>query len=392
MLEVSETQQLSIVTFNARGLRDRIKRRSIFRHVRNNYRNNIIILQETHSTQNDELIWKSEWLGSIYFYHSVETGQGGVAMLFQVNFASTPTKLFDCDGRIICAKLADRTDKEFLYIMGVYGPSVDNQHEKCKFLDQLRELMLCYETQNICLAGDFNIRISGMDSDSHKYHCTKASSKLQDILSEFELEDAWRFQHPAARRYTWRRANPVQQSRIDYIFLSRSPIANNMTETRIDTGILSDHCFVFLDIQLGNDRRGPGIWRYNTLLEHLDHVSDVRTKIQQAVDDRGVYAGVTNKGLRIEMLLSNIRVLTMRHSKILAGENRKEEKELYSRVNELESIIANMPTDEQRSHCERLKMMLDDIKEKRGKSAILQSQAKWMENGEKSNSYFFTVM
>ena len=392
MEEGNKTQRLSIVTFNARGLRNRIKRRSIFRHVRLKYRNSIVVLQETHSTENDEIIWKSEWSGPIFFSHSVESGQGGVAMLFPVNFTGIPSKLFDCEGRVVCAKLDNWTDQESFYIIGVYGPSVDNQREKCKFLDQVRELMLSYETHNIFLAGDFNIRISSLDTDSRTYHCTRASRKLQDILSEFALEDAWRHQHPAVRRYTWRRTNPVQQSRIDYICVSRSLIVNNVTETRIDAGVLSDHSFVYLDIQIGNQRRGPGIWRYNNaLLEDPDHANDIRSEIEKALHNRGVYTGVTSKGLKIEMLLSNIRVLTIRHSKKLARESRKEENELYSRVNNLESTVANMANDEQRIEYESLKRMLDDIKEKRGKTAILQSQARWMEEGEKSNRYFLRL-
>ena len=388
----NKTQRLSIVTFNARGLRNRIKRRSIFRHVRINYRNSIVVLQETHSTKNDEIVWKSEWSGPIFFSHSVESGQGGVAMLFPVDFTGIPSKLFDFEGRVVCAKLDHRTDQESFYIIGVYAPSIDNQREKCKFLDQVREFMLCYETHNICLAGDFNIRISSLDTESRTYHCTRASRKLQDILSEFALEDAWRYHHPAARRYTWRRTNPVQQSRIDYIFISRNLIVNNVTETRIDTGILSDHSFVFLDIQIANERRGPGIWRYNNaLLDDPEHVNDIRSEIEEAVHNRGVYSGVTSKGLKIEMLLSNIRVLTIRHSKKLAREKRKEENELYSRVNELESTVANMTNDEQLIEYESLKMKLDDIKEKRGKSAILQSQARWIEEGEKSNRYFLRL-
>ena len=41
-----------------------------------------------------------------------------------------------------------------------------------------------------------------------------------------------------------------------------------------------------------------------------------------------------------------------------------------------------MPIDEQQTEYENLKMMLDDLKEERGKSAILHSQARWVE-GEK---------
>ena len=360
--------------------------------IRIKYPNSITVLQETHSTQSNEYLWRCEWAGTIFFAHSSEPNQGGVAMLFPVNYAYTPCKLYDCEGRIVCAKLDTATEQESIFIMGVYGPSVDNQREKCKFLDQVRELLLCYGTHNVCLAGDFNIKLSRLDTDSGTYQCTRASSKLQDILGEFALEDAWRYQHPAVRRYTWRRSNPVQQSRIDYVFISQNCIANNMAETRIETGILSDHNFVFIDIQVGNEGRGPGIWRYNNaLLSDPDHINAIREEIEDAVHNRGVYSAVTSMGLKLEMLLSNIRVLTIKHSKNLAREIRKEENRLYRRANELDSIIANAHSEEQRMEYEKVKTMLDEIKEKTGISAILQSQARWVEDGEKSNKYFLRL-
>ena len=389
----SEIERMSIVTFNVRGLRNRIKRRSIFRHIRINYQHSIIILQETHSLSNMEYSWRCEWSGQIFFAHGSESGQGGVAMLFPVNFPCTPCKLYgDENGRVICAKVETRAERDAIFIMGVYGPSIDNQNDKCKFLDQVRELMACYETNNMCLAGDFNIKLSKLDSDNSTYHCTRASRKLQDILTEFSLEDAWRYQHPAVRRYTWRRSNPKQQSRIDYFLTSINLLTNNVTETRIDTGILSDHNFVVIDIQISNERRGPGTWRYNnSLLNDISHVNTVRAEIANANNNREVYSGVISKGVKIEMLLSNIRVLTTQRSKRLARELRREENQLYNRANELEHIVADKPTNAQLSEYERVKKVLDNFKEKRGRIAILHSQAGWLEDGEKSTKYFLRL-
>ena len=125
----------------------------IFRHIRINYQHSIIILQETHSLSNMEYSWRCEWSGQIFFAHGSESGQGGVAMLFPVNFPCTPCKLYgDENGRVICAKVETRAERDAIFIMGVYGPSIENQNDKCKFLDQVRELMACYETNNMCLA------------------------------------------------------------------------------------------------------------------------------------------------------------------------------------------------------------------------------------------------
>ena len=74
-------EKISVVSFNTRGLRNRLKRRSVFRHIRLTYKNSIVVLQETHSTVDVEHIWKSEWGGKIFFSHGTESGQSGVAIM-----------------------------------------------------------------------------------------------------------------------------------------------------------------------------------------------------------------------------------------------------------------------------------------------------------------------
>ena len=80
------------------------------------------------------------------------------------------------------------------------------------------------------------------------------------------------------------------------------------------------------------------------LLDDLDHVSSVRAEIEEAVQNCKIYSGVINKGLKLEMFMSSIRVLAIKHSRKLARETRREESRLYSRANALESIIADTPS------------------------------------------------
>ena len=74
----------------------------------------------------------------------------------------------DPDGRYICAEV--KLDSDATYsILGVYAPAIDNQEEKCRFLDQVRELMLCYGSHRTILTGDFNIKLSALDTDNPRY-------------------------------------------------------------------------------------------------------------------------------------------------------------------------------------------------------------------------------
>ena len=56
---------LPIVSFNVNGLKNNLKRKTIF-HFLKNKKFDFIFLQETHSSDTDEKLWKCEW-GGIYF-------------------------------------------------------------------------------------------------------------------------------------------------------------------------------------------------------------------------------------------------------------------------------------------------------------------------------------
>ena len=253
-------ESISVVTYNARGLRNRVKRRALFRHLHLAYPRAIIAIQETHSRPEMEVAWKSEWRGQIFFSHGGESAQAGVMILFPHCFNQTVSEVqADIDGRLLSLLVDYRSEK--LLIIGVYAPSLDDQSVKCTFLTEFRELLYDNGHLKTIAIGDFNIKLGPLDTDSLNYRPTRAASKLRDILDEFDMEDSWRFHHANTRKYTWRRTNPLRQSRIDYVFLSSAMINNDVVKTKIESGILSDHSFVQADIRLSAEKLGPGIWR-----------------------------------------------------------------------------------------------------------------------------------
>ena len=231
-----------------------------------------------------------------------------------------------------------------------------------------------------------------MDTDNLNYRPTRATNKLRDILEEFSMDDAWRYQHASIRRYTWRRRNPRQQSRIDYIFMSTILINNEEFKTKIESGILSDHNLVKLEVSFSAEKCGPGNWQFNNnLLEDFGFINSVRTEIQVAADSRGVYSEEISRGLKVEMLLANIRVIAMKRSREIARDLRRTENELHKKVNDLEPLIATSTDEHILREFNLAKEDLDEIKMKRGKLAIIRSQARWIEDGEKPSKYFLRL-
>ena len=60
-------EKIDIVSLNCRGLRNKLKRKSLFSWL-NKYPR-VILLQETHSDQSIEHLWSQEFNGDIYFSH-----------------------------------------------------------------------------------------------------------------------------------------------------------------------------------------------------------------------------------------------------------------------------------------------------------------------------------
>ena len=80
---------LTLSTFNCRGIQDTFKRKKIFHYLRS-VKSDIIFLQETHSTLNDESFWKTQW-GAQAWFSSYASNSRGVAILIS-NSASVQVK------------------------------------------------------------------------------------------------------------------------------------------------------------------------------------------------------------------------------------------------------------------------------------------------------------
>ena len=69
-------------------------------------------------------------------------------------------------------------------------------------------------------------------------------------MLELDLTDIWRENNPDCKRYTWRKANPLKHSRLDYLLLSDYLIWN-FEEADILPGYRSDHSSVDLKLSCG---------------------------------------------------------------------------------------------------------------------------------------------
>ena len=134
-----------------------------------------------------------------------------------------------------------------------------------------------------------------------------------------------------------------------------------------------------------------GLWRFNNqLLDDRAFRATILDEIRRFNEREEPYDGVNSKGLLIDLLLSNCRCRSIKRSKEIKAEQRKEEKELTETVDRLE-LQLDREEPETIHMYEGARVRLEEIKLKKGQFAILSSGARWIEHGEKPSKYFLNL-
>ena len=153
-LKVNSTQTMdNIIKFisnNVRGLQSHIKRRKIFHRLNSQPDPAVIMLQETHSTAQNEKQWRAEWGGQAYFCHGTNEARG-VCILIKnnVDFQLKHTHK-DLEGRLL--QISGTLQDKSITISNIYGPNKDD----VKFFTNVQEKIEAEETDYSIIGGDFN--------------------------------------------------------------------------------------------------------------------------------------------------------------------------------------------------------------------------------------------
>ena len=136
---------LKIYSFNVRGIRQKLKRRTVFRHLKNKYPNGVYLLQETHSNTDVEQMWKMEWNGDIYFNHGTTDSCGVAVLIFPGLDLSIKNIQKDDSGRLLALHF-ENGDQD-IFLCNLYFPTRDKVQEQLKLLNILKDVI----NENECL-------------------------------------------------------------------------------------------------------------------------------------------------------------------------------------------------------------------------------------------------
>ena len=179
----------NVMTLNVRGLRNPVKRRSIFCFPKDQ-NCEAYLLQETYSELSDESIWRSEWGGVIFFSHG-STHSKGVCILMNPSLNCDFDNLQkDQNGRIVSVDLSLSGSK--FSLCNIYVRN--DQRKQQEFLhDFSAYLMSNTDTERLIVGGDWNITLQSIDKKGGtSWKSTTAREKLLTMMNEFALVDIFR--------------------------------------------------------------------------------------------------------------------------------------------------------------------------------------------------------
>ena len=115
---------MTICSLNVRGLSNDKKRRETFLWLKKK-QFSIYFLQETHSTNESGIYWRSEW-GYSTIFTEFSSSKAGVGILFNNNFQFNILKCYtEPEGRFIIVDV--ETEEKILTLVNIYAPNRETQ-------------------------------------------------------------------------------------------------------------------------------------------------------------------------------------------------------------------------------------------------------------------------
>ena len=187
---------------NCNGLGDKNKRGKVLTWL-GNKTDNVIFLQETHSTLGSgvESDWKKNWEGDIHFSHGASNSRG-VAILIKKNEEIKIDKIcHKVQGQVLLIELSVEGIKYCL--VNVYSPNNDDHDFIEKFF---LETLGRSREDHLIMAGDWNAilsneldKLGGAAQHANKYY----QSFINSIISDYGLSDIFRLLKGNERKYTF---------------------------------------------------------------------------------------------------------------------------------------------------------------------------------------------
>ena len=212
------TTNVNVYSLNVNGLHNSEKRVSIINWLQMNF-SGITFLQEVHSTEDCEQAWKKDFKDyNIYFSHGSGNARGVCTIIpMKYDFKHIET-VKDENGRFLLLHL--QFNGNDLVIVNIYGPTKNFQEQQQEFISYISGNLMHFMGKQIIIGGDFNIYMDPvLDKKGGCIEtCCKSADMLRSLMTELNLCDIYRIQHPNLKRFTWRNKGRAGWVQSIYLF------------------------------------------------------------------------------------------------------------------------------------------------------------------------------
>ena len=373
---------LKVLSLNVRGLNNVSKRISLFKWVEDK-KIDIACLQETFCKQSFQNMFDNSCTGKVFHAFSDSSHSRGVCIILRKSLNYTVLNQHkSIDGRRLLLNID--INGEIYTIVNLYAPNVIK--DRINFLKKNTTWIKQYASSSdrLIICADMNCCMNRMDRNGE--NGDKSNAHLNMLCKALKVNDVWRDLNPGVTKYTYR-----EVSRIDYILASQLLSTMSTMGEIIQVPSIPDHKGVIIVMGDSLDR-GQGYWKLNTsILGNESYKKVIIQVINQTMQEHFDLQPT----LLWEMVKIRVKEATIRFCSALSRSQRKETKELERQLADIEDImiIKCDPLEYQRL-CrikDRLKEIYDEAYINKAKAAQVRSKARYIEEGEKSTSFFLSL-
>ena len=375
-----------LLSVNSQGLRSPDRRKTAFSYFLR-HRPDVILLQETHWTDELEMQIQREWDGEVVFNHGTNTARGVAILLHSRLECSVKQKRSDNEGRILNIVL--ELDGRTLNIINIYAPQTDS--ERRIFFSGL-DNFISEDFENI-IGGDYNCIVNtrldkyGGNPNARNY----AATILNGMCSRHNLSDIWRRRNKDKRCFTWT-SQHLTTDRIIRTRIDKFLISNSLNQSVLDALIKpfphSDHDGVWLSFNFDQVKRGPGYWHFNgDLLSNAAFESEIN---EFWIFWKTKYEDFADPLIWWDRAKQEFKNIAIRCAKIIGKQKRHERYQLERNLIQLQEKSNTGNTQDIENYLmarERLKQLdLRDLE-----ATKIRTKAEFLEEGERSTRYFYSL-
>ena len=203
--------------------------------------------------------------------------------------------------------------------------------------------------------------------------------------------DVWRHRKSDTKRFMWskfdRKSHMLSWSRID-MFLISSCLMNKVSKCEILPGYASDHSIITLELNLGEQKRGPGYWKLNNMLLQDEKYVNI---INEGIDKTLGMFGHLDPSRKWELLKFELAGISKEYAQFKRKKEKWKRFDLYRLLGDMQDELVTSPSLELADNISLVTNEISAYEMLDTKRVMFCCKQQWHQLGEHSSRYHFNM-